>query len=88
AYLRSANPELDALCNTILPLITEISNRWTPNIAATVKGAIIHEGLNQVDLAKVLGKRHQSQVSTELQKAGFSKMQRALDYCTKKMLAL
>ncbi|NQD71678.1 hypothetical protein HP439_13190, partial [Sphingobacterium shayense] len=41
AYLRSANPELDALCNTILPLITEISNRWTPNIAATVKGAII-----------------------------------------------
>ncbi len=87
-FLRTANPDIDELCNTILPLITEISNRWTPNIAATVKSALVNEEINQVDLAKLLGKKYQSQVSTELQKAGFSKMQRALNYCTHKMLRL
>lgn len=87
-FFRSADAELDALCNTVLPLLTEISSRWTSNIAATVKSALMNEEINQVDLAKLLGKKHQSQISTELQKAGFSKMQRALNYCTKNMLKL
>lgn len=88
ASLRSSNVEFDALCNTILPLLTELSVRWTPNIAATVQGAILHKGINQIELAKILGKRYQSQVSTELQKAGFLKMQRAIDYCTKSIATI
>ncbi len=87
-YLKSPDTEFDALCNTILPLLSEICHRWTPNIAETVKVALKHEGANQVELAKILQKKYQSQVSIALQKAGFSKIRQALDYCTTQLLNL
>ncbi|GHE34667.1 hypothetical protein [Sphingobacterium griseoflavum] len=87
-YLKSSSEAFNELCNTILPLLTELCVRWTPNIAETVKVALQHEGVNQVELAKILNKKYQSQVSTALQKAGFSKMQHALAYCTQQLLTL
>ncbi|NGM63761.1 hypothetical protein [Sphingobacterium sp. SGR-19] len=87
-FFKSAYPTLDAVCNVILPLVAELATRWTPNMAETVKAAFQNEGVNQAELAKILDKKYQSQVSTELQKASYVKIQRALDYCTKEMLAL
>lgn len=87
-FFKSAYPKLDALCNVILPLTAELTVRWTPNMAETVKAAFQHKNANQAELAKILDKKYQSQVSTELQKASFAKIQRALDYCTKEILAL
>ncbi|PRD47143.1 hypothetical protein [Sphingobacterium haloxyli] len=85
---KSAYPKLDAVCNVILPLVAELTTRWTSNIAETVKAAFLNEDANQAELAKILDKKYQSQVSTELQKASYTKIQRALDHCTKEMLAL
>ncbi|WDF70617.1 hypothetical protein PQ465_09630 [Sphingobacterium oryzagri] len=87
-YLKSANEEINALCNMVLPLLGELTLRWTANIAETVKVALKNEHVNQVDLAKLLKKKYQSQVSTALQKAGFNKIQHALDYCTRQLLTL
>lgn len=87
-YLKSPNEEVDILCNTILPLLSELCLRWTPNIAETVKVALKHQDANQVDLAKMLNKKYQSQVSTALQKAAFTKIQQSLAYCTQQLLKL
>lgn len=85
---KSAYPKLDELCNVMLPLAAELTTRWTTNMAETVKVAFRHENASQAELAKMLDKKYQSQVSTELQKAGYAKIKRALDYCTKEILAL
>lgn len=87
-FFKSAYPKLDALCNVLLPLVAELTARWTTNMAETVKVAFRNEGANQAELAKILNKKYQSQVSTELQKASYAKMQHALAYCTQEMLAL
>lgn len=86
--LKSTDPQLDGLCNVILPLAAELTLRWTPNMAETVKVAFRNQGANQAELAKILNKKYQSQVSTELQKAGYARIQQALDYCTQQILAL
>lgn len=85
---KSAHPRLDAVCNVVLPLVAELTNRWTPNMAETVKAAFRNEGASQAELAKILDKKYQSQVSTELQKASYAKIHHALAYCTQEMLAL
>ena len=87
-FFQSDFSSLDEVCNVMLPLAAELTTRWTPNMAETVKGAIRYQELNQSDLAKRLNKRYQSQVSTELHKSGFAKMKRALDYCTQQILAI
>ena len=87
-FFKSAYPQFDAVCNVILPLVAELTTRWTPNMAGTVKAAFQNEGASQAELAIVLDKKYQSQVSTELQKAGYAKIQHALVYCTQEMLAL
>ncbi|HLS96595.1 hypothetical protein BC792_11032 [Sphingobacterium allocomposti] len=86
--LRSPNKKVDDLCNVILTLAAELCGHWTPNMAETVKAALRNEGMNQIDLAAVLGKKYQSQISTELQKASFIKIQRAIAYCTEALLTL
>ncbi|KGE12776.1 hypothetical protein [Sphingobacterium deserti] len=87
-HLRTSDERLNALCNTILPLLTELTLRWTSNIAETVKVAFLNEGSNQSDLAKLLNKKHQSQVSTALQKGAYAKIQHALAFCTAELLKL
>ena len=85
-FLKSANEQTNRLCNVILSLVTALTERWTPNMAITVKAALEHTNLNQIDLAKLLKKKHQSQVSNELNKASFAKIQEALAYCTQAIL--
>lgn len=87
-YIKTADDDLDQLCNTILPLLTELSLRWTPNIATTIKAALRNKEINQAELAKLLNKKYQSQVSVALQKGAFAKIQQSIDYCTTKLLAL
>src|SRR5690606_29702981 len=52
-FFKSAYPKLDAICNVILPLVAELTTRWTPNMAETVKAAFQNEGANQAELAKI-----------------------------------
>ncbi|WP_437919765.1 hypothetical protein [Sphingobacterium sp. LRF_L2] len=86
--LQSGQEETDKVCNIILSLLTEIAARWTPNIAQTLKMALLHEEANQTELAKKLQKKHQGQVSFELQKGSFVQLNQALLYCTQKLLEL
>lgn len=86
--LVSGNKDFDELCNVILGLSAELCLRWTANVAGTAKTALLHTGVNQKELANLLGKKHQSQVSNELQKASFFKLKSAINYCTDKLLEL
>ncbi|TDS13024.1 hypothetical protein [Sphingobacterium paludis] len=87
-HLRTADEKLNALCNTILPLLTELTTRWTSNIAETVKLALLNEESSQSELAKKLKKKHQSLVSTALQKGAYTKIQHAIAFCTTELLKL
>ena len=86
--IKSAYGDFDNLCNTMLPLAAELMSRLTPNMAKTVAMALQHEDANQDELAVLLTKSYQSQVSTELNKASYFKIKRAIDYCSKELLAL
>jgi len=74
--------ELNSTLELLLQLSTEIADRWTENMAESVAMAIRHPEKNQVELAQLLNRKYQSQVSTELNKAGYFKIQRVIDYCT------
>ncbi|PVH25368.1 hypothetical protein DC487_10650 [Sphingobacterium corticibacter] len=75
-------PEVDKNVNIIMGLCTEIMGRWTVNMAESFAAAIENPDKNQVQLAKLLNRKHQSQLSTELTKAGFAKIQESTHYCT------
>jgi len=87
-HLRSANSDFDTLCNVMLNLVIELSLRWTPNMAEVVMASLLHPAMNQVEIAKSLNRRYQSQVSVELQKAAYPSVKSALDYCTAELLKL
>ncbi|MFD2556384.1 hypothetical protein [Sphingobacterium tabacisoli] len=84
--VRSPWEDWDELSNIMLNLCVEIANRWTANMAETVAEALRSPDLNQQELAKKLHRKHQSQVSTELTKAGWSKLNKAIAYCTEQLL--
>lgn len=84
--IKSPWSELDAMVDIVLDLCVELSKNWTSNMANTVSAAIRYPELNQQELAKRLAKKHQSQISTELRKAGYYKIKNAIDYCTKQLL--
>lgn len=86
--VKSAYEAFDQLCNTMLPLAAELMSRLTPNMAKTVAMALQNEEASQDELALLLTKSYQSQVSTELNKASYFKIKRAIDYCTQELLAL
>lgn len=87
-WVKSANRDFDALANVMLSLVTELSLRWTPNMAEVVMASLAHPALNQVGIAKLLNRKYQSQVSVELQKAAYPTVKNALDYCTAELLKL
>lgn len=82
---RSGNEGFDEMCNVMLLLAAELCARWTPTVAVTMRAALLSEEINQKELAIQLNKKHQSQVSRELQRAGFAKLKNAIEYCTKKL---
>ncbi len=77
--------ELDEGLNLILTLSTRLTDQWTPNMAETVQAAMDYPEANQTELTKIIGRKHQSQVSTELSKANYSKINQVINYCTKEL---
>ena len=80
-------PEATEMCKIMLELASQIADGWSENIANSVKVAFENPGKNQQDLAEILHKKYQSQVSTELTKAGFNKISKTIDFCTKTLIA-
>lgn len=76
----------DEASNMVLNLCVEIANRWTANMAETVAESLRWPEMNQQELARKLDRKHQSQVSTELTKAGWGKINKAIIYCTEQLL--
>ncbi len=71
--------------NLLLELLSNIMDSWTINMANSVKVALENPGKNQIELAEILHKKYQSQISTELSRAGYYKILKAVDYCTRKI---
>ncbi|MCT1532608.1 MULTISPECIES: hypothetical protein [Sphingobacterium] len=82
---RSQWKELDECINLILTLSTRLTDQWTANMAETVQAAMDNPKANQTELTRITGKKHQSQVSTELGKANYTKINQVIDYCTKEL---
>ncbi|WP_164111940.1 MULTISPECIES: hypothetical protein [Sphingobacterium] len=79
-------PDWDEATNIILGLCVEIANKWTVNMAETVAESLRQPNANQQELAKVLQRKHQSQISTELTKANWNKINKAIIYSTEQLL--
>lgn len=77
---------LDQRMNLILSLATRLTDQWTTNMAQTVKAALENPQASQTQLSKIVGRTHQSQISTELRKANHNKIMEVIDYCTKDLL--
>jgi len=76
----------DILTNTMLSLAMELANKWTANMAETVAATMKNATHNQQELASLLHRKYQSQVSTELAKANWLKIKHAIDYCQQELL--
>lgn len=83
--VKSSDTAWDDLTNSSLALAFELANKWTNNMAETVAASIQYPSYSQQDLAKILQRKHQSQVSTELGKASWIKIKRAIDYCQQEL---
>lgn len=84
--VKSLWEDWDESSNILLGLCVEIANKWTVNMAETVAQSLRHPEANQQELAKMLQRKHQSQVSTELTKASWNKINKAISYCTQELL--
>ena len=78
----------DESSNIILQLACELANRWTNNMATTVAAVLEHPHANQQEIATLLHRKYQSQISTELQKAQWTKIKKAIDFTTSELLKL
>ncbi|MFZ4861869.1 hypothetical protein ACL9RF_06755 [Sphingobacterium sp. Mn56C] len=76
----------DEPANIMLQLLTALGERWTINMAETVKVMIENPDFSQRELAQVLNRKYQSQVSTELGKANWLKLKKTIHYCTTELL--
>lgn len=88
ALVKSNWDHWDQSTNIILGLCMEIANKWTANMAETVAEAIGNPAVSQLELARLLRRKYQSQVSTELTKASWTKLNKSIIYCTDQLLKL
>lgn len=84
-YVRSPWKDWDEPTNIILQLSTELANRWTFNMAQTIATMIKNPESNQQEIANLLNKKYQSQISTELGNASWQKIRLAIEYCTQQL---
>ena len=84
--LRSPWPEYDEPVNIIMDLAMELSSKWTVNMAESVATALENPDANQKELAEMLKRKYQSQVSTELSKAHYIPLTKAIGYCTQELI--
>lgn len=85
-YVKSPWAEWDESTNIMLQLAIELANRWTINMAQTVLTQIKNPKANQSQLARLLKRKYQSQISTELGNANWQKIKLTIDYCTKELI--
>lgn len=78
---QSNNVEKDNTINLILELASHITQSWNHNVAQTVQVALENPSANQKDLALLLNKKYQSQVSNELSKAGYNSILKTIKHC-------
>jgi len=84
--MQSPWPEWDIPINLMLQLSAELANKWTENMAESVAATLENPLANQQELAAILHRKYQSQVSTELNKASFMKIKKVIEYCTHELL--
>ena len=84
--VKSADLNWDLQTNTMLSLATELANKWTVNMAETVAAHIANPLYNQQELAILLRRKYQSQISTELGKANWQKIKNAVEYCQNELM--
>ncbi len=86
--VKSRWAEWDERSNVILQLGCELANKWTNNMAMTVKAVVENPQASQHEIAKILNRKYQSQVSTELQKANWTKIKKGIEFSTHELLKL
>ena len=84
--LRSPWSEYDEPVNIMMDLAMELSDKWTVNMAESVAIALENPEASQKELADMLKRKYQSQVSTELSKAHFAQLSKVMDYCTQQLI--
>lgn len=70
----------------LLDLMIFIIEKWNVNYSSTIKTVLENPNATQQELSSILGKK-QSQISRELKKAGFGEIQRAIIFCTDKLIS-
>jgi aspartate carbamoyltransferase catalytic subunit len=75
-------PESTEIVKLLLEMSSQIADNWNENIANSVKTAIENPGKSQKELAEILNKKYQGQVSTELTRAGYHRIVKTIEYCT------
>lgn len=83
--LRSPWMDYDQPINIMLEMAIELANRWTVNMAESVVAALANPEHNQLEITKILNRKHQSQVSTELTKAHYALIGKVIKYCTQEL---
>lgn len=79
--IKSPKVSFNAQQNLLLELALLTMNNWTPAISKTVKTAMDNPSLNQVELAKKLGKS-QGNISEELTKSGYDEIKKMMHFYT------
>ncbi|MVZ66863.1 hypothetical protein GQF61_13455 [Sphingobacterium sp. DK4209] len=77
--------DLDEQMNLILTLSTRLVDQWTVNMAEAVQMVMDYPDKNQTEITQLLKRTHQSQVSRELNKANYNKLDQVIQYCTKQL---
>jgi len=86
--VKSGHQNWDELTDSMLALAIELASKWSVNMAETVAAYIQYNTYSQQELALLLNRKYQSQVSTELGKANWLKIKQAIDYCQKELMKL
>lgn len=84
-YLKTPWADFDELANIMLQLSMELAGRWTLNMSQTIAAIISNPEANQHDIAQLLGRKYQSQISNEINNANWPKIKLTIDYCTSQL---
>lgn len=84
--LRTPWVAYDVPINIMLDLAMELTGRWTVNMAESIAAALAYPNANQQELATILNRKYQSQVSTELNKGHYAIIRKVIDYSTQELI--
>jgi hypothetical protein len=85
--IKSSSSELDESLNIKFELASFIMNGWSPVTSSIVKTALENPGVNQKELAAILG-ISQSNISRGLKRAGYEEIRKIINYYRGKMNSL